>query len=75
MVNKGIFRVIFCVLLTSYVEIIPEATISRVFSYPDVGAIFENLFCLEVTNWRMQTLQVLYTHALGHKLNKNTHTE
>ena len=35
--NKGIFKIKFCVLLTSYVENITEATIFRVFSYPAVG--------------------------------------
>ena len=39
--NQGTFRIPFCVLLTSYVEIILESTISRVFSYPDIGVIFE----------------------------------
>ena len=39
--NQGIFRILFCVLSTSYVEIILEATIARVFYYPDVGVIFE----------------------------------
>ena len=29
--NQGIFRILFCILLTSYAEIILEATISRVF--------------------------------------------
>ena len=32
--------ILFCVLLVSYVEIILEATISRVFSYPALGVIF-----------------------------------
>ena len=55
-------------------EIILEYTISRVFPYPDVGVVFENLFYLEVTNWRMQTQQVLKTHALGGvNKQKNTH--
>ena len=39
--NKGTFRIIFCVLSTSYVEIILEAMISRVFSCTYVGVIFE----------------------------------
>ena len=39
--NQGIFRMIFYVLLASYVEIIIEAKISRVFSYPYVGVIFD----------------------------------
>ena len=39
--NQDTFRILFCVLLTSDVEIILEATISRVFSYPDVDVIFE----------------------------------
>ena len=39
--NQGIFRIIFCVLSTSYVEIILKAMIYRVFSYPAVGVIFE----------------------------------
>ena len=39
--NQGIFRILFCVVLTSYVEIIPEATISIVFPYPDVCVIID----------------------------------
>ena len=38
--NQGNFRILFCVLLTLYTEIILEATISRVFPYPDVRVIF-----------------------------------
>ena len=39
--KQGIFRILFCFLLTSYVDIIKEATISRVLSYPAVSVIFE----------------------------------
>ena len=40
--NKGTLRILFWVLLRSYIEIILKAVISRVFPYPDVGVIFEN---------------------------------
>ena len=39
--NQGIFRILFSVLLKSYVEIILETMISRIFPYPAVGVIFE----------------------------------
>ena len=42
--NKGIFRILFCVLLKSYVEIILEATISRVFPYPAIGPLIGSVF-------------------------------
>ena len=41
MLNKDTFRILFCVLSTSYVEIIVESMTSRFFYYPDVGVIFE----------------------------------
>ena len=39
--NQDTFRILFCVWSKSYVEIILEDKISRVFSYPDIGVIFE----------------------------------
>ena len=57
MLNQATFSILS--LSALYVEIILEATISRVFPCPDVGVIFENIFDLEVTNWRMHTPQVL----------------
>ena len=37
--NQGTLMILFCVLSASYVEIILEAKIHRVFSYPDIGDI------------------------------------
>ena len=42
--NQGIFRILFCFLLISYVGIIPEATILRVFPYTDVGVFFLKVY-------------------------------
>ena len=50
--NKGIFRILFFVLSTSYVEIILEATISRVFPthlYHVVFQLVKNILSLDVT--------------------------
>ena len=39
--NQGILRIIICVLLVSYIDILLEVTISSVLSYPDVGKFIE----------------------------------
>ena len=43
--NQGMFRILFYVLSTPYVENILEVTISRVFPVPDVCVLFD-FFCI-----------------------------
>ena len=54
--NQVTSRILFCILLISYVDIILEAMVSRVSPYPDIGVIFERYIYLEVKNWWMLTL-------------------
>ena len=54
--NQVTSRILFCILLISYVDIMLEAMVSRVSPYPDIGVIFERYIYLEVKNWWMLTL-------------------
>ena len=50
--NQGIFRILFCILLTSYVNFILDATISRFFS--------PRCKLIKVTNWLSTYLHIIF---------------